>query len=79
MPVLPEAGSNYQPLLERHEDAELLSSYRHMGTSLNRAADFKGMVGMPGAQPGCSFLPIKLQWLRGQGTTKRWEVPSVWR
>lgn len=57
LPILPEAGSNYQPLIKRHEDAEVLLSYRHMGISLKSAANFNGMVHMPEAHLVCSFLP----------------------
>jgi len=57
LPILPEAGSNYQPLIKRLEDAELLSSYRHMGMNLKSAASFNEMVHMPEVQLVCSFLP----------------------
>lgn len=57
LPILLEAGSNYQPLIKRHEDAEVLSSYRHMGMNLKSAANFNGMVHMPEVQLVCSFLP----------------------
>lgn len=46
-PIKPEAGSNYQPLIKRHEDAEVLSSYRHMGVNLKSATNFNGRVHMP--------------------------------
>lgn len=46
-PIQPEAGSNYQPLIQRHEDAEVLSSYRHMGVNLKSATNFNGRVHMP--------------------------------
>lgn len=57
LPIIPEAGSNYQPWTERLEDAEVLSSYRHMGMNLESAANFNGMVHMPEVQLVCSFLP----------------------
>lgn len=46
-PILPEAGSNYQPLMEWREDAKILSSCRHMGVNLKSVTNFSGMVHMP--------------------------------
>lgn len=57
LPIIPEAGSNYQPLINRHGDAEVVSSYRHMGMSLKFATNFSGMVHMPEVQLVYSFLP----------------------
>lgn len=46
-PILPEAGSNHQPLIGGREDAEGLSSYRQMGVNLKSVTNFCGRVHMP--------------------------------